>query len=153
MQAGLFPLILIRRNELITTLPWGIRSILVKRCIKTSEHSHNSPGVALAEFLPASHSSAEDTTFPFTPAFSSKEVTSALVKFLSAARISSSGWQLWDPGGYTVEALVRGKIHQHSFLTLPTKPRLQPFWACSKFRASALSGDRKSMPAASSETI
>lgn len=27
------------------------------------------------------------------------------VKFLSAARIRASGWQLWDPGGYTVEAL------------------------------------------------
>lgn len=115
MQAALFPLILIRRNELIITLPWGTRSILGKRCIKPSEHSHNSPGVALAEFLPASRSSAEDATSPFIPAFSSGEVTSALVKFISAARISTSGWQLWDPGGYSVEALVKSKVHSTAF--------------------------------------
>lgn len=46
---------------------------LLKRCMKTSEHTHNSLGVALAEFLPAFHSSAEDTTSPFIPAPSSGE--------------------------------------------------------------------------------
>lgn len=53
-------------------LPWGTKYRL-KRCMKTSEHTHNSLGVARAEFLPAFHSSAEDTTSPFIPAPSSGE--------------------------------------------------------------------------------
>lgn len=74
------------------------------------------------------------------------------VKFLSVAKISTSGWQLWDPGGYTVEVLWGARPSSTAFW-YSQLCHCQPFWPCSKFRAFAVLGDRKSIPAASSETI